>query len=141
MRSVLLPCALGCREEIRGLPPAISDKPMEEHAVLAGSFVSGDSAALKALLHSDLLVQPPRPDTAQRGSTARSYLLALAANTKLAESRLYPQMVVPEGPFAFEQGIWEVRTGDRVLQSPYVLRWRSTPAGWRIVLWRWGTFH
>jgi Domain of unknown function (DUF4440) len=108
--------------------------------VLAGSFVSGDSAALSALLHADLLVQPPSPDSALQGAAARSYLLALAANTKVGESRLHPHMVVPEGPFAFEQGLWELRVGDRRLRSPYVLRWRMTPGGWRVVLWRWERF-
>jgi Domain of unknown function (DUF4440) len=113
---------------------------MEEHAALAGSFVSGDSVALSALLHADMLVQPPSPDSARQGAAARAYLLDLAANTKAVESRLHPQMVVPEGPFAFEQGIWVLRLRDRQYRSSYVLRWRATPAGWRVVLWRWGRF-
>jgi hypothetical protein len=49
-------------------------------------------------------------------------------------------MVTPEGPFVFERGVWRMRAGDRVVHSPYVLRWRATPAGLQIVLWRWGSF-
>jgi hypothetical protein len=121
----------GCGEEMRA---------HEEHAVLAGSFVTGDSAALRTLLHADFIVQPPAPDSARQGAAARSYLLQLAANTKVTESQLHPQMVVPEGPFAFEEGTWELRVGDRRYRSPYMLRWRTTPSGWRVVLWRWGRF-
>jgi hypothetical protein len=121
----------GCGEEMQA---------HEEHAVLAGSFVTGDSAALRALLHADFIVQPPAPDTARQGAAARSYLLQLAGNTKVTESRLHPRMVVPEGPFAFEEGTWELRVGDRRLRSPYMIRWRNTPSGWRVVLWRWGRF-
>jgi hypothetical protein len=131
---------VGCRQEVR-IPASTSrEVPRGEHTVLAGSFVSGDSAALGDLLHADVLVQPPSPDSALQGSAARSYLLALAANTRVSDSRLYPRMVVPEGPFAFEQGVWELRAGNRRLLSPYVLRWRKTPAGWRVVLWRWERF-
>ncbi len=121
----------GCGEEMRA---------HEEHAVLAGSFVTGDSVALATLLHADFVVQPPTPDSARQGAAARSYLLQLAANTKVTESRLHPQIVVPEGPFALEEGTWELRVGDRQYRSPYMLRWRTTPSGWRVVLWRWGRF-
>ena len=113
---------------------------MEEHARLGASFVSGDSAALRRLLHPDLIVQPPSPDSAQQGEAAIEYLLKLVAETAVAESRLEPKMVVPEGPFAFEQGVWLVRSGSRVLRSPYTIRWRAVPYGWQVVLWRWGAF-
>jgi hypothetical protein len=131
---------VACAE--RSLPPShgIADRPMEEHTALGASFVSGDSAALRRLLHSDLIVQPPLPDSAQQGEAAIEYLLKLAAQTEVAESRLEPQMVVPEGPFAFEQGVWLLRSGNRVLRSPYTIRWRAVPYGWQVVLWRWGAF-
>jgi len=123
-------------------PPARTptDAPMEEHTALGASFVSGDSAALRRLLHADLIVQPPEPDTARQGDAAIAYLLDLAAQTTVSESRLEPRAVAPEGPFAFEQGTWMLRSGDRRLRSPYTLRWRATPEGWRVVLWRWGRF-
>jgi hypothetical protein len=112
----------------------------EDHTALGASFVSGDSAGLRRLLHADLIVQPPEPDSARQGEDAIAYLLALATQTTVLESRLEPRAVAPEGPFAFEQGTWLLRSGDRVLRSQYTLRWRATPEGWRVVLWRWGRF-
>jgi hypothetical protein len=131
---------LACLDRPQASPTTASDLVREEHAVLAGSFVSGDTAALDLLLHPDLVVQPPRPDSARRGLAARAYLRGLAANTQVYESRLQPQAMDQEGPFAFEQGIWELHSAGRVLRSPYALRWRSTAEGWRVVLWRWGRF-
>ena len=131
---------LACGERSRPLPQGFADVPMEEHTALGTSFVSGDSAALRRLLHSDLIVQPPVPDSAQQGDAAIEYLLELAAQTAVAESRLEPHAVVPEGPFVFEQGTWLLMSGDRVLRSPYTLRWRAAPEGWQVVLWRWGAF-
>jgi hypothetical protein len=80
------------------------------------------------------------PDSAQQGAAAIEYLLGLAAGTSVSESRLEPQLAVPEGPFVFEQGVWVLRNGNRVLHAPYALRWRATAEGWRVVLWRWGAF-
>lgn len=139
-RNLLGACLLACHEKPHASPAISTDLAMEEHATLAGSFVSGDTAALDLMLHPDLVVQPPSPDSARRGASARAYLQGLAANTRVSESRLQPQSVNQEGSFAFEQGTWELSSGGRVLRSPYVLRWRSTPDGWRVVLWRWGRF-
>ncbi len=132
--------ALACAERSRPLPQGFADLPREEHAVLAGSFVTGDSVALRRLLHPEIIVQPPEPDSSQRGTAAIAYLLELAAHSEVTDSWLSPQAVAPEGPFAFEQGAWYLKTRDRVLRSPYTLRWRATPDGWRVVLWRWGPF-
>jgi hypothetical protein len=114
--------------------------PLDEHVALAASFVSGDSASLRRLLHADFIVQPPAPDSARRGAAAIAYLLELAVHSEVTESRLEPRSVVPEGPFAFERGTWLLASGDRLLQSPYMLRWRADDDGWRVVLWRWGPF-
>jgi hypothetical protein len=133
-------CVVGCREEERRILNTTVIVSPEEHAVLAGSFVSGDTVHLAALLDEHLVVQPPSPDTALRGAPARRYLLGLAANTSVAQSRLHPEVVQPEGSFAYEQGLWEVQTGSERLLSRYVLRWRRSQAGWRVVLWRWGPF-
>jgi hypothetical protein len=113
---------------------------MEEHTALGASFASKDSATLRRLLHPDLIVQPPEPDSARQGAAAIEYLLRLAVHTSVAESRLEPRRVVPEGPFVFEQGFWRLRSGDRTLRAPYSLRWRGSAAGWQVVLWRWGAF-
>jgi len=134
-------CVVGCREERQHRIANTTDiVSPEEHAVLAGSFVSGDTAELASLLDDQLVVQPPAPDTAVRGAPARRYLLGLAANTRVVESQFHPEVVLPEGSFAYEQGLWELQTGSEQLVSRYVLRWRKSPAGWRVVLWRWGPF-
>lgn len=114
--------------------------PTEEHAALGASFVSRDSASLRRLLHPAFIVQPPPPDSTRQGEAAITYLLGLASHTEVTESRLEPQALVPEGPFALERGIWFLSDGDLVLRSRYVLRWRATGEGWRVVLWRWGRF-
>jgi hypothetical protein len=131
---------LGCTDQNRLPPRGFPDRPMEEHTALGASFVSNDSMALRRLLHADLIVQPPLPDSAQQGAAAIEYLLGLAAQTSVSESRLVPQAVVPEGPFVFEQGAWVLRSGNRMLRAPYTLRWRATAEGWRAILWRWGAF-
>jgi hypothetical protein len=136
---VILWYVVACSEEQRTPNPSDVVSP-EEHAVLAGSFVSGDTADLAALLDDQLVVQPPSPDTALRGAAARRYVVGLAANTSVEESRFHPEAVLPEGSFTYEQGLWELQAGSNRLVSRYVLRWRKTPAGWRVVLWRWGPF-
>jgi hypothetical protein len=130
--------ACGEREEV--LPShGGADRPMA-HGTLAGSFVSGDSATLRRLLHPDLIVQPPSPDSAQQGAAAIEYLLKLAVASEVQESRLESQMLVPEGQFAFDRGVWLLKSGNRVLRSPYTIRWRAVPYGWQVILWRWGAF-
>jgi Domain of unknown function (DUF4440) len=124
-----------------GTPSPESERlPLEEHVTLGASFVSGDSAALRRLLHPDVIVQPPAPDSARQGAGAIAYLLELAVHSEVTESRLEPRSVIPEGPFALERGTWLLGSGDRLLQSPYMLRWRTGDDGWRVVLWRWGRF-
>ena len=140
MLAVWSTTSLACSDQIPQNARSFGDQPTEEHAALGASFVSGDSATLRRLLYADLIVQPPAPDSARRGDAAIAYLLALAAQTRLLESRLEPRAVAPEGPFVFEQGTWLVGTGDRRLRSRYTLRWRATPEGWRVVLWRWDRF-
>jgi hypothetical protein len=131
---------LACRDQSRLPPPGVEDPPLEEHAALGASFVSNDSGALRRLLDSQVIVQPPLPDRARQGAAAIEYLLRLAAETSVSESRLEPQLAVPEGPFVFEQGAWLLRNGNVLLHAPYSLRWRATAEGWRVVLWRWGAF-
>lgn len=129
---------LSCRERDS---PRVPDwiRP-GEHETLAGSFVGGDSAALRGILHPDFIVQPPEPDSAKQGEPAIAYLIGLASGTLVNESRLEPRALVPEGPFAFERGVWYLQKGDQELRSSYVLRWRNTADGWKVVLWRWGPF-
>jgi hypothetical protein len=137
---ILAVLLVACTERNRPVRPSVTDEPLEEHRTLAASFVSRDTTALRALLHPDLIVQPPPPDTGQRSAAAVTYLLTLAAGTAVSESRLEPRTVVPEGPFVFEQGVWLMRIGTRTLRAPYTLRWRAAGPSWQVVLWRWGAF-
>jgi hypothetical protein len=121
-------------------PSGVVAPPTAERSALGAVFVGGNASGLRALLHADLVVQPPSPDSALRGPAGAAYLTGLAAHTRVTESRLEPQVFFPEGPFLLEQGTWVVRAGERVLGSRYHLRWRRTPAGWKVVLWRWTRF-
>ena len=114
--------------------------PPDEHAALGGAFVAGDSVALRRLLHPDLVVQPPAPDSASRGAAAVGYPLALAAGTEVSESRLVPTGVTREGPFLLERGTWFMGTPDHILRARYLVRWRPAGDGWQVVLWRWSRF-
>ncbi|HEU4682559.1 MAG TPA: DUF4440 domain-containing protein [Gemmatimonadales bacterium] len=131
---------LACRDQARDSAGATGWTRPGEHETLAGSFVGGDSAALRRILHPDFIVQPPEPDSAKQGEHAIAYLIGLASATLVDDSRLEPRALVPEGPFAFEQGVWHLQKGDQELRSSYVLRWRNTADGWKVVLWRWGPF-
>jgi|SRR5919112_1789887 hypothetical protein len=145
----VLVLTLACSGRDRLVPESAADRPRQSNTperplwvpqTLAASFVSRDTAMLRALLHPDLVVQPPAPDSARQGADAIDYLLELAAQTSVSESRLYSHMSVPEGPFVYEQGVWLMRSGTRALRAPYSLRWRAAGRGWQVVLWRWGAF-
>jgi len=121
-------------------PSGVVAPPTAERSELGAAFVGGKTHGLSGLLHADFLVQPPEPDSALRGSAAVAYLTGLAAHTQVNESRLEPQAFNPEGLFLLEQGTWVLRAGEQVLGSRYHLRWRRSPAGWKVVLWRWTAF-
>lgn len=112
----------------------------DEHARLGAAFVGGDSAAIRHLLHPDVIVQPPSPDTARRGRAAIDYLVGLAMGSQVSVSRLRPTGVTREGPFLLEEGTWYMASGDRMLRSRYIVRWRPEDNGWRVVLLRWSRF-
>lgn len=112
----------------------------EERTALGAAFVGGRASGLEQLLHPDLIVQPPDPDSARRGAGAIRYLTGLAVHTQVTESRLWPQAVNPEGTFLLEQGTWVLQAGVRAMRSRYHLRWRNTRSGWKVVLWRWTAF-
>lgn len=114
--------------------------PDRERVALGASFTGQGPGDLPALLHADVIVQPPEPDSARRGSEAAAYLARLASHTAVTESRLEPSAAVREGVFLFEQGTWLMRSGDLWLRSRYALRWRRAGDGWQVVLWRWTLF-
>ncbi len=112
----------------------------ETRVSLAASFVGGRAAGLRRLLHSDLIVQPPAPDSALGGAAAAEYLVALARGTAVSRSLLAPRSLSREGGFLLERGGWHLAVGDRAFASRYTIRWRESPAGWKVVLWRWTRF-
>jgi hypothetical protein len=112
----------------------------EARVSLGASFVGGQASGLRRLLHRDLIVQPPEPDTALRGDSAAEYLERLARESQVTRSELLPASVSREGGFLLERGWWYLGLGDRTLASRYIIRWRESPAGWSVVLWRWTLF-
>lgn len=111
-----------------------------ERVALGASFVGGRAAGLRALLDADLIVQPPAPDTALRGRAAAAYLERLARKSRLTGSELSPVSITREGGFLLERGGWHLESGSRTFASRYMIRWRESPAGWKVVLWRWTLF-
>jgi hypothetical protein len=111
-----------------------------ERVALGASFVGGRAAGLRELLHADLIVQPPAPDTALRGRAAAEYLERLATESRVDRSELLPVSVNREGGFLLERGGWHVEASGRTLASRYQIRWRESSAGWKVVLWRWTLF-
>lgn len=146
-RAAALAVLLACSPSAESDPPAsgaagLPEFPEGERIALAASFVGGgrDLGAFERLLHDSIIVQPPVPDSAVQGADAIRYLTDLAAHTETTESHLTPAALTPEGPFVFEQGTWVLRAGERLLQGEYTMRWRMTPHGWKVVLWRWSRF-
>lgn len=112
----------------------------QARVTLGASFVGGHATGLHELLHTDLIVQPPEPDTALQGEAARDYLERLARESEVTRSELLPVSVGREGGFLLERGGWRLESGSRTFASRYTIRWRESPAGWRVVLWRWTRF-
>lgn len=135
--TALLALAGGCaREERRPPEPDL----YEARVALGASFVGGHARGLRELLHGDLIVQPPEPDTALRGAAAADYLERLARESAVSRSQLMPRSVSREGGFLLERGGWHLGAGERTFASRYTIRWRESPSGWKVVLWRWTLF-
>lgn len=111
-----------------------------ERVALGASFLGGHAAGLHELLHPDLIVQPPAPDTALRGEAAAEYLERLARQSRVTRSELVPVSLSREGGFLLERGGWHLASDERTFASRYLIRWRDSPAGWKVVLWRWTLF-
>jgi hypothetical protein len=124
------------REEDPGERPLLDPA----RVALGAGFVGGRAAGLRDLLHPDLIVQPPEPDSALRGRAAAEYLEGLARESAVTRSELMPGAVSREGGFLLERGTWLLEAGERRFASRYLLRWRESPDGWRVVLWRWTRF-
>jgi hypothetical protein len=107
---------------------------------LAGTFVRRDSAAVRRLLTSDVMIWPPSPDTARRGDAAVSYLQGLALSSRVSRSELRPREVTLDGPYLVEQGVWTLTSGRTKVSARYDLRWRQIDGRWRVSFFRWDLF-
>jgi hypothetical protein len=138
MTAALLLAASGCGRDA----PVGEDGPDLSGArvALGANFVGGQARGLRALLHPDLIVQPPQPDAASGGEAAAAYLERLARESVLGRSELLPGSLAREGGFLLERGVWYLESGERILASRYMIRWRESADGWKVVLWRWTVF-
>lgn len=107
---------------------------------LAGAFVRHDSATVRRLLAPDVMVWPPAPDTARRGSAAISYLQGLVLSSRVSRSDLRPREVKMDGPYLVEDGVWVLTAGRTRVSARYDLRWRQVDGRWRVSFMRWEVF-
>jgi hypothetical protein len=107
---------------------------------LAGTFVRRDSATVRRLLAPDVMVWPPSPDTARRGSAAIGYLQGLALSSRVSRSDLRPRSVTVDGGYLVEEGVWILTTGRTRVSARYDLRWRRIDGRWRVSFLRWELF-
>ena len=106
----------------------------------AGAFVRRDSATVRRLLAPDVMVWPPSPDTARRGSAAIGYLQGLALSTRVSRSDLRPRNVRVDGRYLVEEGVWVLTSGRTRVSARYDLRWRQIDGRWRVSFFRWELF-
>ena len=107
---------------------------------LAGAFVRRDSATVRRLLAPDVMVWPPSPDTARRGSAAITYLQGLALSSRVSRSELRPSRVRTDGPYLVEEGEWRLTSGRTRVGARYDLRWKQVDGRWRVSFLRWELF-
>jgi ketosteroid isomerase-like protein len=107
---------------------------------LAGAFVRRDSATVRRLLAPDVMVWPPSPDTARRGSAAIGYLQGLALSSRVSRSDLRSRSVSADGQYLVEEGVWTLTSGRTRVSARYDLRWRRIDGRWRVSFFRWDLF-
>ncbi|HWB39942.1 MAG TPA: DUF4440 domain-containing protein [Gemmatimonadales bacterium] len=107
---------------------------------LAGAFVRRDSAVVRRLLAPDVMIWPPSPDTARRGSAAIAYVQRLAVSSHVSRSELRPRSVKPDGASLLEDGVWTLTHGRTRFSARYDLRWRRVGGRWRVSFLRWELF-
>lgn len=107
---------------------------------LAGTFVRRDSATVRRLLAPDVMIWPPAPDTARRGSEAVAYVQGLALSSTVTRSELRPRSVRPDGRYMLEEGVWVLTSGRTRVSARYDLSWRRIDGHWRVSFLRWALF-
>jgi ketosteroid isomerase-like protein len=107
---------------------------------LASAFVQRDSAALRRFLASDVMIWPPAPDTARRGSPAIRYFIDLALASRVTQSSFRPRAVTTDGAYLIEDGTWTFTHQRTRVSTRYDLRWRLADGRWRVSFLKWELF-
>ncbi len=107
---------------------------------LAAAFVKRDSVALRRLLASDVMIWPPAPDTARRGSAAISYFLGLALASRVSQSDFRPRRVTADGAYLIEDGMWNFTHRRVKVSARYDIRWRQVNGRWQVSFLKWDLF-
>jgi ketosteroid isomerase-like protein len=107
---------------------------------LASAFVQRDSAALRRFLSSDVMIWPPAPDTARRGSPAIRYFIDLALASRVTQSSFRPRAVTTDGAYLIEDGTWTFTHQRTRVSTRYDLRWRLADGRWRVSFLKWELF-
>jgi len=107
---------------------------------LAAAFVKRDSAALHRYLASDVMIWPPAPDTARRGSAAIAYFVGLALSSQVSRSEFRPRSVTTDGGYVIEDGMWSFTDRRMKVSARYDLRWRQAEGRWQVSFLKWDLF-
>ena len=107
---------------------------------LASAFVQRDSAALRRFLASDVMIWPPAPDTARRGSPAIRYFIDLALASRVTRSSFRPRAVTTDGAYLIEDGTWTFTHQRTRVSTRYDLRWRLADGRWWVSFLKWELF-
>ena len=107
---------------------------------LAAAFVKRDSAALRGFLAPDVMIWPPAPDTARRGSAAVAYFLGLALASQVSRSDFRPKTLTTDGAYLIEDGTWSFTHRRTQVSARYDLRWRRAGGKWQVSFLKWELF-
>jgi ketosteroid isomerase-like protein len=107
---------------------------------LAAAFVKRDSAALRRYLASDVMIWPPAPDPARRGSAAIAYFVGLALSSQVSRSEFRPRSVTTDGVYVIEDGMWSFTHRRVKVSARYDLRWRQAKGRWQVSFLKWDLF-
>lgn len=120
-----------------GVGAAQSEPPRWQ---LANAFVKRDSIQLRRYLAPDVMIWPPAPDTARRGSAAVAYFMRLALASRVSQSDFRPSSVTTDGAYVIEEGTWGFTHRRTKVRARYDLRWRQTAGRWQVSFLKWDLF-
>ena len=107
---------------------------------LATAFVKRDSVLLRRYLAPDVMIWPPSPDTARRGSAAIAYFTRLALASRVSQSEFRPSSVTTDGAYVIEEGLWSFTHRRTKVKARYDLRWKQTAGRWQVSFLKWDLF-